>query len=349
MGHSIGFISAAMNDMKKQGPLITGIRLYPLLLLVASLVFVMATCRIIYNKQKGIDAVHLLKNHSCDFSAPLSDRVAPAPAMVLEHLRALDKRDDYRSYEPDSADKALIARCMDILPRGLARVLQDRLIGIYCITDFMGGGLTEWVVDSKGSFYGYMALNPRALKTGLSEFLTWKENTCFIDEPGMNLQVDCGEGHSGLLYLLLHEGAHLADYVNFMTPFVEDAVLPFRGNIADSTPFTEGAWQGYDRPLNEFSQRENITFYGFGGGPKISLGRAESLYRALDQSPFVSLYAAANWAEDLAETLAFYHLTEVMGLPYRIIVERKGAATLVIEPASREAMKPRFVHLKELY
>ena len=39
---------------------------------------------------------------------------------------------------------------------------------------------------------------------------------------------------------------------------------------------------------------------------------ARPLYDALVNSPFASLYGSQNWAEDTADLVTFYHLTQVL-------------------------------------
>jgi hypothetical protein len=69
----------------------------------------------------------------------------------------------------------------------------------------------------------------------------------------------------------------------------------------------------------------------------------------MDGSPFISLYGSLNWAEDLSEFLTFYHLTEKMGLSYRLGVYRNGKSLYSLEPAKSEARRGRFGSMDTFY
>jgi len=339
-----------MQQEKKSGFLLTGIRFYPVLLLCISLAVAFLTCIVVKNRHAKIDPVHYLKNHEFDKSVPIEKRTGEIPGVILAHMRELDGRSDYKGYTPDSSDMKEIARSLDNIPLLAKTVLAERLIGIYFIRDMIGSGLTEWVIGNDNMFYGFIVINPGSLKTGLSDYITEKEKTCFkAMGAGDGLRVDCGSDYTGFLYIILHESVHLVDYANFLTPFVEDAVLPFRGDIPDSTPFTENIWERYDLPKHDFAGRKNVTFYGLGGGPKIPFSQAAEVYSEVENSPFPSLYASMNWAEDLAEMVTFHHITSILNKPYRISVIIQGRETYSSRPMERRPVKNRLAAIKIFY
>jgi len=340
----------AMKKEKKTGALIKGIRFYPVLLMATSLVLAFFTCYIITAKKNAIDPVHFIKNHTFDHSLPLVERTGSIPSIILNHMKNFDSRPDYSGYNPDQNDLIIIGNSINLLPGNIRKILNSHLVGIYFINDFLGSGLTDWITDEKGNFYCYMVINPVSLKADLSDYITQKEATCFKnDSETIKISIDCGREHKDFLYILLHESVHVVDYVTYITPYVEDAVLPFRGEIPDSTPFTEKIWEGYDRPVQDFAMRKQITFYGLNKGPKISITDAVKLYKDLSETPFVSLYSTMNWAEDSAEFLTFYHLSAVMGKPYKINVFNKNTHLYSCEPMSNPLVKKRIGTINFFY
>jgi len=339
-----------MKKEKKTGALVKGIRLYPVLLMAISLVLAFFTCYIITARKTAIDPVHFLKNHTFHHSLPVVERTGAIPSNILNHMRNFDSRPDYSGYNPDQADLKIINSSINLLPGHIRKLLNGHLLGIYFINDFLGSGLTDWITDENGNFYCYMVINPLSLKTDLSDYITQKEATCFKnDSETIRISIDCGGGHKGFLYILLHESVHVVDYITHITPYVEDAVLPFRGEIPDSTPLTENIWEGYDRPVYDFVMRKQITFYGLNKGPKILISDASKLYKGLSQTPFVSLYSTMNWAEDIAEFLTFYHLTAILGKPYKISIFNKNKQIYSCEPMLNPLVKKRFETIKFFY
>jgi hypothetical protein len=98
----------------------------------------------------------------------------------------------------------------------------------------------------------------------------------------------------------------------------------------------------------DFPNRKNVTFYG-DGGPKINISDARELYERLMMTPFVSLYGSMNWAEDFAESMTFYHITQVLGQPYEIRYARNGDQARVFRPMESPRVKERFSILQKLY
>ena len=253
-----------------------------------------------------------LDSYSFTSDSPLSDRIGLPPKVVLDYIRSLDNRPDYQAYHPTEYDRQLAAKYFELLPPLHRKVLRERLVGVYFIKDFLGSGLTEYVLDESGNMYAFMVFNPGVLKYGVSKWLTMKENTCFIPGSGsVDIRIDVGNGYKGLLYILLHETTHVVDYVMRVTPYVDESVARFFGHRPETGPFVRGVWESYKEPVDEdFPHGDRITFYGMNNGPKISLTQALTVYSKLENGPFVSMYSTLSWAEDLAEFVTFYHLTK---------------------------------------
>ncbi len=298
---------------------------------------------------------HPVKQKECyDFRAETSlfSRVGPAPESVRAAWAKWDHRENYRSYTPSPAERKVIRKALRKLPPLTRRVMKERLLGIYFVSNLLGSGLADWVLDKKGRVYCYLIFNPRTLKMTISELITWKEQTCFVpsdreDEPQVSIEINSRE--NGFLYILLHESTHVVDYVRQITPFAEPQVKGFYSRQPAGTAFTSPVWKGHAETLQAYPFRKKVRFYGIGGPPLAHRAEAVSLYRGLAGSPFFSLYGSLNWAEDLAEFLTFYHLTQKMGLRYRIVVKKGNRYLYRGEPAKNPLVRRRFHTMKIFY
>ncbi len=280
----------------------------------------------------------------------LGELVVPCPPLVLEAWKKWDKRSDYRVYLPTEKEKGLIEADLLKLPPLIRRVLKKKLLGIFFITNIIGSGITDWVLDSRGNIYCYMIFNPIVLKKNASELITWKEQTCYRDNSGdETVEISVGGRERGFFYIALHESTHVVDYVKQITPYTEEDVKKFYTRVPESTFFTRGTWCSLKKTCRTFSFRKKIRFYGLGGPPVAERREAPKLYSALMDSPFFSLYGSINWAEDLAEFLTFYHLTQKMGLTYHISVKKGGKEVYRCEPAANPLVKKRFKTMEIFY
>jgi hypothetical protein len=64
--------------------------------------------------------------------------------------------------------------------------------------------------------------------------------------------------------------------------------------------FAAGIWAAHKEMVSELALSAAATTY-FHGGRSIGIGKAATIYDALAQIPFVSLYATASRNEDFAE------------------------------------------------
>lgn len=286
-------------------------------------------------------------------ASSLISRVRLPEAFVFEFLTNNDQDTGYRPYMPDSNEMILLERYLSMLPPLNRRVLKERLLGLYVIENFQGSGLADFVLDKNTNFYFTIVINRALFKRSLSEQFIYRERTCFrTDNSGLSVNVDCGTNESALLYILLHESTHAVDYVSNITPYVEPATVRFMKQKPRHTAFTKDVWTTrYEMPTagNIFAMRDDVTFYNMNNGPKIPLSNTIALYQSFANSPFVSLYGSLNWAEDLAEMVTLYTLTEKLKLPYRIIIESNGRPLGIFEPAKNPRVTNRFPALELFY
>ncbi|MCR9143166.1 MAG: hypothetical protein NXI24_13005 [bacterium] len=298
------------------------------------------------------------ERYDFDADRPLHRRVGAMPAHVLEYVRALDERPDYKSYQPTAAEMRLIRRSLDRLPPRLKQNLERRGLGIYFIDDFLTSGLTDWAVsgDPKGEsppeIYSYMVFHAKSLKTSMQDLLNEREASCFRkDDSGTEIEIRLGGKESAFTYLLLHEAVHALDYSERISPYVEESVYPYQRRIQrdiQAGELIDRVWSDYREPRAafDFPTRKLVTFYGFRGGPRLALGEASEVYRGLAGSPFVSLYGSQMWPEDLAELVSMYYLTEAAGRSYSIRLKRKGRIIAEHEPLKFPAVRERLRDLR---
>jgi len=287
--------------------------------------FVLSSCST-SNQTKtlaAIDAIPAkhLENYSFDPLTPLISRIKPAPEFALSFLRTFDRNDSEAAYVPSDSQLQLIGEYLKLLPPTRLQLLQYRLVAIYFIDHMKESGVTDWVYDKDHKIFATLYVNPRTLTTNISDWLTYKESSCFAsDNSSVAIHVDAGSEYLAFLYVLLHETTHVVDYVTHVTPFVEPYVGVFEGIKATNTTFTDHVWASYGRPADgfDFADRSKLTFFGIGKAPTVPLSRVPQLYHWLAQTPFVTLYAAQSWAEDLADCFMWYYLTQKLGQPFTI-------------------------------
>ena len=293
--------------------------------------------------REQVDAVlslpwNQLRTYAFDPSSPLDSRIRPCPKDLLRALREMDGNRAYIAYAPTAHDIELFRRYVTLLPPGIRRVLQTRLLRLCFVKNFMGSGFTSFVPGGDRG-YVWMVLNSNLFQKSLSETLTIRESSPFKGKP--SVRVEAGEGYRGLLYGLLHEGTHAVDYTEGITPYTGESI-PVILHKEELFASSWDVWMSYSKPRQDadFPLRDKLRFFGLGGGPLLPARDAPALFRGLAASPFPSAYAARSWAEDAAELVTFFHLTQVLNLPY-VVTVGDGPKALRLEPMSSSRVLKR--------
>jgi hypothetical protein len=291
----------------------------------------------------GIPAKQL-ENYTFDRTSPLWERVSASDAMVLENIRGMDQRPDYEFYPLSEKEKSLLKESFQLLPPSFQEVLQERLIGIYFIQDFFSSGLTDFVLSEEGEVYTILFLNPRVFDNTISQLLTYRDNSCFDMADGdLELEIRITGDYSGLLYILMHESAHIIDYTGKKTPYVHSIMRDLHYNKEGESAFTDQFWKDYDKPEDFLYMTYNnrLKFYSDEGSDKIPNGEMIDVYRELEQSPFASLYSCLNWAEDYAEYTTLYYFTQYLHMEYRIRILQKNESIWEYKPLANNMVLQR--------
>ncbi|UCD37867.1 MAG: hypothetical protein JSW54_13770, partial [Fidelibacterota bacterium] len=293
-----------------------------------------------------------VENYDFDPESDILSRIKAPMDDFLAYVQKADNR-EYTAYLPSEQELELIEASINLLPPLHQSIMKERVIEICFINDFLSSGWADWVLDKNGDIYCVLALARRTLESDMSTWLNAREQSCFFqDEPDVSLRIDIGTEYSGFLGILLHETTHVLDYIINVTPFVEPSTYYLaiyqKKQPADTTPFTEGVWEGIFTPhaAYNFALRDSITYYGFDNGPKLDVSAAREVYEQLATTPFVSLLASRNWAQDLAELVLFYHLTRKLNQPYAIHVVEAGELSHTYEPMDNPKVQERFSQME---
>jgi len=315
------------------------------------------SCRTAPPKTDGEIADQIRKNpakqlstYSADFTSPLEDRVYEAPKALIDYLDRMDGTDRYKPYALTAEDAALFADYLAKLPSTYRALMNDKLIGFYFIDHFIGAGLSDLVLSDDGSAYCIMVLNSEILHTSIQDWISMRDSSCFEDKSGIRITNDMGNTYRELIHTLVHESAHVYDYCRNATPYTEPHMKMLGFALSsDETPFTSGVWKTWNQTIQtyDFQNRNRITSYGL--GKKLDGKTAEALYQSLAKTPFVSLYGSTCWAEDYAETVAWFYLDDTLGIDYKPAVF-KGALELArYEPLQNPLSRARYNALPEMH
>ena len=281
-----------------------------------------------------------IENYPFPPKGDIEDRIYTTPQFLLDYYTDIDKSlisadKPYKAYNPTASELAEIKSVIRQLPKQYKDKIAPRLLGIYFIENLIGSGWSEWMQGKDGKRYYIMIFNSKVLKMSASEWITGKEKSVFImDQPGYDLEIDIGGGMSGFYYIFYHEISHVYDYIAGVTPgeggvsekAAQYEVLSQTRSFKKEYPFMYNVWLRFTTPVKEydFPGRENVTFYGLSGGPKIKISEAPAYYEKLRSTPFVTLYGSLNWMEDFAEFMAAYMNVVVMKRPWVLRIKKNG-------------------------
>lgn len=292
-------------------------------------------------------AAATLRKYGLDPTSSIESRVGAPPASVLKMFADAGEAPP-TVHTPTPAEWRKVSAAFETLPPLSRRILRERLRRVSFLDGLPGNGLTSTVNPDEPYKLFDITFRSGVLSETVSELVTRKERTCF-EAAGAPLTLSIEAGTTdAILYVLLHESAHVVD----ASLEIAAGAGAGAGQSAGAPPaasFSDGIW--VDRSTITPKYRDPLLDsirYRSGGKP-LSVDRASAVYTALGRTPFASLYASASWHDDLAELLAWYHLTEKLGQPYRIVVREAGKATFVYEPMRSATVRARLDQLKRFY
>jgi hypothetical protein len=207
--------------------------------------------------------------------------------------------------------------------------------------------MSDYVFDKKGNLYSVIILNPNILKTSMSDWINFRDNSIFNETKGITAKSICKPNNLQLLHTLVHEISHVYDYHIHVTPYTDAELTIFK--TSDTSAFIDNVWESYYKPVKEynFSNRDNLSFYGLGDKKIDSLYAAE-LYKDLLNTPFSSIYGSSSWGEDFAEVFTWFYLEKRFGIEYTVNVYRDRTLLVVFSPSKNKKIERRIKILEEL-
>lgn len=294
-----------------------------------------------------------------NLSKPFIERVHEIPADLLKNLQMSEQSmgitgtDKYIAHTPTAEELDLINSYINLLPPAHQAAFSKKVLAIYFIDNFSSAGLTDWCIDSKGKFYYFMFLNSSLLARSIDDWLSYRENSTFDKSSEWPIiRVRTQTDFKALMYVLLHEGAHVVDYELGITPFIDPIHKKLSGRTQKITPFTDGVWTLQNKPVTkyDFKHRTDVNFYemiparGLIPRPQLPV-----MFSRLKKTPFCSFYAASAWYEDLAEYVTCYHIEKKLNGSVIIELLREGKVIDSYEPVKSPESQKREKTIQVFY
>jgi len=296
-----------------------------------------------------------LENYKFDPESSIISRVKKPNQYFLSYIQTMENQ-ARPSKILNEEEKKVIGDAISLLPPLHKQIIQNRVIEICFLKNLGSSGWADWVVGNTGDLYCVLAFDRETLSMGLGDWLESRENTCFgtISE-GIEIDVNTGSEYSGFFGILLHETTHVVDYILNITPFIEPSIyalfLKQQKKFRENYPFVEDVWNDMYTPVTPFNYtlRDSVTFYRATEERKLMFQDASVVYNQLSTTPFVSLFGSKNWADDLAEFVLFYHLTQKLKQPYTISIIKEENIIYSYKPMENQAVTNRFPTLDMFY
>jgi hypothetical protein len=281
-----------------------------------------------------------LVTYKASFDVNIGKRVGIAPPEILQYLNGMDSTDKYLPYSPTDEELRIFSEYFALLPSKFRATMERYVVGIYFISNFGGGGMSDFLYDENGKMYIALYLNPEVLKKSLEEWMEYRENSPFSANSDIVIKVESDQSYRGLLQTLVHEASHIYDYYYHETPYIQAFFKENKGT--DPTPFTQGIWEDYRVPKDTLNFLSQTKYSGYGLNGQIDRSHAIPLYSHLAKSPFSSLYGSLSWAEDFAETFTWYYLKTKLGISYKVTVQKDGKTVASFAPDKDEVLPDRY-------
>jgi len=272
----------------------------------------------------------------------LEKRVFPAPESIFKMFQKAGM--DPANHELTEMEQEKVEKAFSILPPLHQRILKKHLHSISFMDNMPNTAITSPVEIPGATEMFNITFRAGILNESISEWATTKENTCFDRSANTEFEVIIHAGDlDAIQYVLLHEATHVIDAVLNFTPHVEESDA-----LVEPTPFTQDVWHKMNVPVDAFVN-PLLETTRFRSGKAIAIASAPEVYKALEQTPYVSLYGMASWFEDFAEFVTIYHLTNKMNQPYSIVVKKNNIEVRNFEPMKNELVQKRWKEISRLY
>jgi len=265
---------------------------------------------------------------------PVEQRIGPAPAELVTFITLDNIQSEIpnRPRAPKIADDLLAdakaARAE--LPPAIKSLVEDKLAGIYFISDLGGTGYTDYVNGGWSSpDAGFTILDSDVLaRQTANAWATWKENTPFHADPAFRLEAriedPAGDNRKNAIqYIMLHELGHILSIGESVHPRWDEPPASLT-----NFPFAQLSWElvpaeaRYASKFDKhFALRREVVYYF---GAKLGGRQMAEVYDQITATNFPTLYAATHPADDFAESFVSYVHTVMMKRPWEIRLYQDG-------------------------
>lgn len=284
------------------------------------------------------------QKYGLDPSNPLTARVTQTPEDVLKKFR--DAGMSPTEHVLTDAERKKIDSAFTLLPPLHQRVLKERLKSISFLDNMPNTALTSSLNYAEKYNLYHITFRAGILNETVSQWLTWKENTCF-DTAHSPLHIHVNGGQlNALVYVLLHETTHVVDGSLGIAGKREGKLL----DTSNAPDFAAGIWE--EKSLNVLLPplRDTLLLQiTYRTGKRLPIDSAIALYHALQQKPFVSLYGSCARSEDLAEYVTVYNLTHMLKQPFTIVVTKDKKKIFEYAPMQSGIVQGRVGQMKYFY
>lgn len=291
----------------------------------------------------GLPAVQ--KKYALDPDSPLISRLTTTPDEVMDIFRKAGMSPT--EHKMTQEEMLILSEAIAVLPPLHQRVMKQHLKSISFVDNMPNTAITAPITREENSKLFHIAFRAGILHQTISEWVTEKERRCYTEgDSTIAISIQAGL-MSALTYVFLHEGTHVVDG---SLGLLSADTIPGRLALNEFTAdFSKDIWSTINIlawPVTDSLVKKSIFRPG---GRRFDLSEAESVYKGLSQTPFVSLYGTASWHEDLAELLTVYHLTKMLKQPFQVIVNKNGKEVERYEPVLSPVVQQRFALLARFY
>jgi hypothetical protein len=277
--------------------------------------------------------------YGLDPATPLTMRLGEASAEVLQSFR--DAGMSPRRHILTEEERNKINNAFAGLTPLHKRVLLAHLRSISFLDDMPNTALTSTINPDDPFPLFDITFRAAILKQNLSEWITEKERTCFNNNSStITVSIEAGT-LDAIDYVLMHETTHVVDGALAITPGRKSDRIPEKS-------FVTGVWIDRTTIAPTFHEKL-LDSTRFRHSKVLPIALADSVYTALERTPFVSLYSTSSWHEDLAEFVSVYNFTQRRKQPFRIVLYNGNQKIFSYEPMKSKLVRRRIRFIKRFY
>jgi hypothetical protein len=262
-------------------------------------------------------------------AAPLEDRVIDAPPEVIDYLH---KDNAFQGWPQRPRPARLAAdqrrdlrEALREIPAPVAKRLRSKLAAVIMVEELGGSAYAERVRDGDvPEVAGFVVLDAAVLDRPANTWATWKDMSPFAPDGVHRLEStietpETDNRKNALQYILLHEIGHVIAFGRDVHPSWFE---PRPGRNTSKYRFFNLTWRirddGYGSIFDDANPMLREVKYYASGDRRLPAARIESVYDALEQTSFASLYGATNHQDDFAEAFVTYVHTVLQQRPFHV-------------------------------